>query len=310
MKVLLAYDGTAGADAAVDDLARAGLPAAGEVRVLTVGDGALPPLVPRPGTRWIDEERAARQAVWEAENVRAVNDRGVATVAERLPGWTVRGFSRGGSPASTILLHADAWAPDLLVVGSRARVRPLRTLLGSVARKIVSEARCTVRIARPTGRAPGAPAQIVVGHDGRDGGREALRAACARAWPAGSEVCVVAAHAVAPVTMFANEVPWEIPWPVADVPAAPGTLLGVVEADAAACRRAGLAVVAQMRVGSPAAVLLHEARRRAADSVFVGATGTSRFERFLLGSVSSAVADRARCPVEVVRWAPAPQDAA
>ena len=40
---------------------------------------------------------------------------------------------------------------------------------------------------------------------------------------------------------------------------------------------------------------------RGADGLFVGARGLSRVERFLLGSVSNAVAARAHCSVEVVR---------
>ena len=37
--------------------------------------------------------------------------------------------------------------------------------------------------------------------------------------------------------------------------------------------------------------------------LFVGAKGMSRLDRFLLGSVSLAVATQARCSVEVVRQA-------
>ncbi|MCA1575337.1 MAG: universal stress protein [Acidobacteria bacterium] len=43
-----------------------------------------------------------------------------------------------------------------------------------------------------------------------------------------------------------------------------------------------------------------------ANCIFVGSTGFSnRLERFLLGSVSAAVANRAECSVEVVRKKPA-----
>jgi hypothetical protein len=48
------------------------------------------------------------------------------------------------------------------------------------------------------------------------------------------------------------------------------------------------------------------ARAVLADCIFVGARGLSQVERFLLGSVSSAVAARASCSVEVVRPAPTP----
>lgn len=301
MRVLIAYDGTAGADDAVGDLARAGLPARGEARVLTISDALLPKLVPAPVARGTDDDRAAQRVAWVLENVRAVNERGVAQVARRLPGWVVHGFSRSGSAASTLLLHADAWNADLVVVGSRGRARVARMLLGSVARKVVADAHCSVRVARTSARAYGAPVRILVGHDGRDGGRDALRAAAARAWPNGSAIVVVAVHAPAAVTMFANEVPWEVPWPVPVEPSDRGTLRSIVESDAAACRRDDLPVTAEIRMGDPVATLLREARSGTVDAIFVGATGTNRLERFLIGSVAAAVSDRARCSVEVVR---------
>jgi nucleotide-binding universal stress UspA family protein len=51
----------------------------------------------------------------------------------------------------------------------------------------------------------------------------------------------------------------------------------------------------------PKRLLVAEAESWGADCIFVGARGMGRIERFLLGSVSSAVAARAHCSVEVVR---------
>ena len=54
--------------------------------------------------------------------------------------------------------------------------------------------------------------------------------------------------------------------------------------------------------GDPKQVLVRLAEEFGADCIFTGATGFSnRIERFILGSVSAAVAARAHCPVEVVR---------
>jgi nucleotide-binding universal stress UspA family protein len=47
-------------------------------------------------------------------------------------------------------------------------------------------------------------------------------------------------------------------------------------------------------------LLIAEAESWGADCIFVGARGMGRIGRFLLGSVSSAVAARAHCSVEVV----------
>ena len=51
----------------------------------------------------------------------------------------------------------------------------------------------------------------------------------------------------------------------------------------------------------PKALLCSEAEDLMADCIFVGARGMGRLERFLIGSVSSGVAARAHCSVEVVR---------
>lgn len=67
-------------------------------------------------------------------------------------------------------------------------------------------------------------------------------------------------------------------------------------------RSSELSVSSVVLNGDPKRVLVDEAEKWGADSIFVGSTGFSnRFERFLLGSVSAAVAARAHCSVEVVR---------
>jgi nucleotide-binding universal stress UspA family protein len=53
--------------------------------------------------------------------------------------------------------------------------------------------------------------------------------------------------------------------------------------------------------GEPKSLLIAEAESWGADCIFVGARGLGRVERFMLGSVSTAVAARAHCSVEVVR---------
>jgi len=65
-------------------------------------------------------------------------------------------------------------------------------------------------------------------------------------------------------------------------------------------RAAGLKVTPQVRSGDAKRELLAAAQQCNADCIFVGARGLSRIERFVLGSVSIAVATRAHCSVEVV----------
>jgi nucleotide-binding universal stress UspA family protein len=53
--------------------------------------------------------------------------------------------------------------------------------------------------------------------------------------------------------------------------------------------------------GAPKQVLLEEAEAWGADLIVVGSHGRRGLDRFLLGSVSQAVALHARCSVEIVR---------
>jgi nucleotide-binding universal stress UspA family protein len=63
-----------------------------------------------------------------------------------------------------------------------------------------------------------------------------------------------------------------------------------------------LKVTSVLREGDPKQELPKAAEEWRADCIFVGSVGfNSRFERFVLGSVSAAVAARAHCSVEVVR---------
>ena len=53
--------------------------------------------------------------------------------------------------------------------------------------------------------------------------------------------------------------------------------------------------------GPPKLVILEEAEKFGADLIVVGSHGYGFVERFLLGSVSQAVAVHAKCSVEIVR---------
>jgi len=76
----------------------------------------------------------------------------------------------------------------------------------------------------------------------------------------------------------------------------------VVDAAAERLRQGGLIATPLVIEGSPKQVLIDEAERWGADSIFVGSRGLDgALKRFLLGSVSSAVVSNATCSVEVVR---------
>jgi nucleotide-binding universal stress UspA family protein len=75
----------------------------------------------------------------------------------------------------------------------------------------------------------------------------------------------------------------------------------IAESAAEKLKAAALITTPIVREENPKRLLTSEAESWDADCIFIGARGLGRFERLLLGSVSTAVVMRAHCSVEVVR---------
>lgn len=145
MKILIAYDGSESSRAAVTDLRLAGLAHDTQAVVLSVLDGRV-----KPG-----EAQVPPRIVEAFERQRGIADDGVACVRDLFPSWEVSAEVRVGAPAWEIIRraegeegHADGDPMDLVVVGSRGFGELKRILLGSVAHRVVTELRCSVRISR------------------------------------------------------------------------------------------------------------------------------------------------------------------
>ena len=313
MKVLIAYDGSASADTAIEGLQRAGLPSKDvEALVVSVAEVWLPPpsqnevlddtfpLQIPPGLKLARERAASMMA--DAEEVA---QRGRKHVEQNLPEWSVTQEVKNGSPAFEILNRAEQFQPQLIVVGSHGRTALGRFVLGSVSQKILTEALCSVRIGRPSPGSVGSAQRIVLGVDGSRGSTASVVEVGSRNWTPGSEVRVVVAQdlmktfpaslLIPPVKEFVEETNKE-----------EHTAAEAIIADAIKLLRASLAdhvsVSTAIDSGDPKAVLVKLAEEFGADCIFTGATGFSnRLERFILGSVSAAVAARAHCSVEVIR---------
>jgi nucleotide-binding universal stress UspA family protein len=302
MKILIAYDGSECSQAALDDLSLAGLPREVEASVLSVVEVWLPPPPegmsiteyardlqshPQPFKAW--EEHANELSGAEA-TARAVKNR----LSASFPAWKVAAKATYGSPSWEILAEAHEMKADLIVVGSHGRSAVARFLLGSISQKVLTEADCSVRVARGRVEIDPGPCRIVIGFDGSIGALAAVEAVASRIWPKESQVKLVAVTdstfqtdmAAAPVIL-----PVKSDW-----------ILEIADAPIRTLRESGMNTEFVHAFGNPKSVLVEVAEEWHADSIFVGANRWgSRVERFLLGSVSAAVAARAHCTVEVVR---------
>lgn len=313
IKILIGYDGSDCAEAALDDLQPAGLPTEAQASVLSVTEIFMPPRPPS-GYEILEQARevhvpADMKRVYAAgspamKNAQSLAEHGAARLRTNFPQWEVSTEWCCGSPAWELIRKADQWQPDLIVVGSHGRSAVGRLVLGSVFQRVLSEARCSVRIARGRVEEPGTPARIVVGVDGSHASQKAVREVATRLWPLKSEVRVIAVNDPLSLSFVGALIP-----PLARTVEESNEsdrqwLKRVLDDCVQLLRPAEVKVSAEILEGNPKAVLVEAAEKRGANSIFVGSTGFSnRLERFVLGSVSSAVAARAHCTVEVVRKA-------
>ena len=153
MKILLAIDGSACSDAAVEEVARRPWPEGSSVKVLTAYDLPAPPT---PAT-WVlplnyyeDMDIALRQ---QADNIVA---RALKSLKPKLNESISVESSIVPGPARTVILdEAEGWGADLIVMGSHGYRAWERFLLGSVSQAVVSHAKCSVEVVRCSPRGVG-----------------------------------------------------------------------------------------------------------------------------------------------------------
>jgi nucleotide-binding universal stress UspA family protein/predicted transcriptional regulator len=293
MKVVIGYDGSRRADEALDDLRRAGLPRDVEAIIISVADGVMAPL---PDSRMIEKAFVSRRmtsavarASYALSEAQECARAGGARVKALFPEWEVSSEYLMGAPAEALMWRATNWEADLIVVGSQGRSAFGRLILGSVSRKVVTEARCSVRVARASDNEGDQTARIIIGVDGSSCAEAAVEAVAARSWPAGAEARIVTA--TKPFHLYG------------ETSAMQKSRVRVFQ-DAARIElsEAGLAVSSKIIEGDPKRALIDEADAWGADCIFIGSRGVSgAMQRFFLGSVSTGVVNDARRSVEVVR---------
>jgi nucleotide-binding universal stress UspA family protein len=293
MKILIGYDGSECADAALDDLGRAGLP--GDTQALVVAVGEI--WLPTPRSYGLVDTHFTEEAPDLSEKTETLARQAANRLQIAFPNWEIKAEALIGSPARTLIEKAETWKPDLIVVGSHGLSGIKQLFFGSVSQKTLAEAHCSVRVARGRSIDPQRPVQIVVGLDGSPGADLAVEAITHRSWPAGSKVLAVGAELELPTPRSAQMMGPLWQW----IHEEHERMRRSLERAKERCQSVGLSFSSHLKQGVPIEVICAEAKRVKSDCIFVGARSQSRVDRFLLGSVSAAVASRAHCSVEVVR---------
>ncbi len=312
MRILIGYDGSESADTALADLRRAGLPRDVEALIVSVGEVVRPPssigdeLVGRPVTSQLVTEALAQAAAGAAQALKATEEF-AAKAGERVrsyfPHWEVQTEGLAGWPSTELIGKADEWKPDLIVVGSHGHTAVGRVILGSVSRKIITDSQHSVRVARgAVEKSDSRPSRTMLGVDGSPEAEQAVREVGMRVWPRETEVRIIAVDDGKNPARISRVLPTAAAMIRSSNEEAIAASRMMVEWAESELRAIGLQVSVAIEKGDPQQVIVQEARKWEADSIFVGARkfdGT--FERFSLGSVSTAVVTKAHCSVEVVR---------
>ena len=298
MRVLVAIDGSPGADVALDLVVSLDWPAESTVRVLAV----LPDVASTLGAPWAPAIPPELQRI--EDELLAVMREAVGAASRRLEETSARveGNVVHGRVPSVIVDEAVAFNADLVVVGSRGQGAWATSILGSVSAEVADRAPCPVLIARR-----GSVTRIVLADDGSDDSRGARRVV--RDWPilARQPVCIVSVGAM------------PIPWAMTMAPGAAAFEAEQLEISMREARRAhdeiasraeaelaaeGRAVERSVRIGSPSEQIVATAEAWNADLIVVGSHGRTGVGRLLIGSVARSVLLHARCSVLIVRRRP------
>ena len=144
MKILLAIDGSAYSDAAVEELRKRPWPSHSEVKVITATEMPIPVgvgpwgVLPDYSVELEKSVRKAAQTVMDDALLKlsTIEDKTLKISSEIVP----------GPPGQAIVEEAERWGADLILMGSRGLGAWNRLLLGSVSTAVVHHANCSVEI--------------------------------------------------------------------------------------------------------------------------------------------------------------------
>jgi nucleotide-binding universal stress UspA family protein len=266
--VVVGFDGSAAAHAAVRHAARQAQRRGSELRIVHAFGWSvlLAPMYPPDA----DLDLGPRQALLD------LLARTAATVRGEFPGLTVTTRLVDGSPAA-VLIDASREA-QLLVVGHRGTGGFAGLFAGSTATQIAGRAACPVTVVRETDAAD--DTVIVVGMDGSRHALAAADVAFAEARRHDAELVIVS-HGRTPSETGSEPVTAQVEQLArdhGDVKHRHETAEG----------------------GTAATALIDTADRLRAGMIVVGSRGQGGFRGLIAGSTSRAVVDHAGCAVTVV----------
>ena len=292
MRIFVAVDGSASADAVMEEVVRRPWPPGSEFALVT----AVDPYFFAKTPYLLDEAKQSAQ--------KSLEDRAkpLANAGLRVSSNIIFDNPRHGLPRT-----AREWKADLILMGSHGRGAVGRLLMGSTAQTVMRHADCSVEVVRSFSKRGGLEngMRVLVPTDGSEHAEAALRFVASQPWPKGSEFQVISSPEY---PVLVGEYPYYAPEQLAEL-----TRCSRVEAGKAAKSGGEMLAAAGLRTtcevseskDTTAHSILENAEEWKADLIVLGSHGRRGFDRLIMGSVSETVALQAKCSVAVVRVQPA-----
>lgn len=306
MKILLGVDGSEYGLAAVEDVARNLWPEGSLVKIVSVAEIPIPPAawaMPIPGSSYEQLEKIIEER--STDSITQATARFGEIAGHKIE---VRTKTLTGDPKSALLDEAERWGANLIVVGTHGYNAFERFWLGSVSRTVLAHAKSSVQIVRKrkTQEVVGGPMKILLAVDGSECSNAAVEEIANRPWPTGTEVQIIS---VIHLPFAPTPEIWALPNSYYSQLEKSGSEQADVVINTAALRlresneerETPLTLSSKAIVGHAEEIIIEVAKTWEADLIVLGSHGYGGFQRFLLGSVSQAVASHAPCSVEVVR---------
>ena len=306
IKILLAVDGSEYSLAAIEEAARLPWPEGSVVRIVSVAE------MPVSVAQWAMPLPTASFKEWDS----VFEERAVERITQAMAKFAEIAGAQTEATAKTlrgdakvaILDEAEHWGADLIIVGSHGYNALERIWLGSVSRAVASHSKCSVIIARRrhAQSASEQPLKILLAVDGSQSSDAAVEEIAGRPWPRGSEVKVIL---VLNLLFTPAAETWALPESYYSLQEKTGREQAESAINRAVSRlresnterEIPLTLMNEIILGHVEEEIIETAKEWGADLIVLGSHGKRGLERFLLGSVSQAVAYHAPCSVEIVR---------
>ena len=290
MKVLLAVDSINTLDILISEMSGRSWPSGTDVRVLSIiDDGDVPLKV------W-GEEGYGLSALRREMHRRGEQISALAVERLRRIGIPSQVVIMSGEPKSLIASAARSWGADLILIRAHNRKDFRSRLLGSIAKSVVKSAPCSVEVVRAREKADAITAErgfrVLLATDGSEASIAASQAIAQVSWPEGTEVRVVSV--VNPMVYSLEELGVTADQSTDYAHRAIGKAVQVLSV-------APVRISAEVIAGSAARQIIARAKHWGADLIVLGTNERRGLSRWLFGSTSAAVANRAHCSVRVIR---------